>query len=199
MLVLKRSAAPASHHTNFRGYGSRIALAVLACPGRRGWIQISNNLLVIARSASDEAIQHKGRLDCFAYARNDEQDKIPHSRGAIRPGSAKTLSLEKQRAQGMPGASHAPAASRAKMKKHDELVTTGSLETIQHSLREWFYGLFRALPGDRAWLSPSSCETCFAQLDASVEASGPHGFAVRVQQPSSRAPTASIASPTQRS
>jgi len=93
----------------------------------------------------------------------------------------------------------APAASRAKIKKHDELVTTGSLETIQHSLREWFYGLFRALPGDRAWLSPSSCETCFAQLDASVEASGPHGFAVRVQQPSSRAPTASIASPTQRS
>jgi hypothetical protein len=32
----------------------------------------------------------------------------------------------------------APAASRAKMKKHAELVTTGSLETFQHSLREWF-------------------------------------------------------------
>jgi hypothetical protein len=41
------------------------------------------------------------------------------------------------------------------MKKHDELVTTGSLETTQHSPHEWFYGLFRDLPGDRALLSPS--------------------------------------------
>jgi hypothetical protein len=84
------------------------------------------------------------------------------------------------------------------MKKHAELVTTGSLETIQHSLREWFYGLFRALPGDRAFLSPSPRETCFAQLDASVEASGPHGFAVRFGALVLRA-QASIASRTQRS
>ena len=41
------------------------------------------------------------------------------------------------------------------------------------------YGLLRALPGDRAFLSPSSAKTCFRQLDASVEASEPHDFAVR--------------------
>jgi len=41
------------------------------------------------------------------------------------------------------------------------------------------YSLFRTLPGDRAFLSPSSAKN-FRQLDASVEASGPHGFAVRV-------------------
>ena len=41
------------------------------------------------------------------------------------------------------------------------------------------YGLFRALPGDRAFLPPSPAEAAFRKLDASVEASGPHVFAVR--------------------
>src|SRR6202022_4344972 len=53
-----------------------------------------------------------------------------------------------------------------------------------------FNGLFRTLPGDRAFLSPSFCGYGFvrarsgrlasAKLDAGVEASGPHDFAVRV-------------------
>ena len=46
---------------------------------------------------------------------------------------------------------------------------------------QWFYGLLRALPGDRAFLSPSPAKTCFRELDASVEASGPHDFSVRKQ------------------
>ena len=43
------------------------------------------------------------------------------------------------------------------------------------------YGLYRALPGDRALLPPSSLEKrlLLKGLDASVEASGPHDFAVR--------------------
>jgi hypothetical protein len=45
-----------------------------------------------------------------------------------------------------------------------------------------FNGLFRALPGDRAFLSPSSAEGHFRQLDSSVEESGPHGFTVRDQR-----------------
>ena len=42
-------------------------------------------------------------------------------------------------------------------------------------------GLFQALPGDRALLSPSSARDAKhrRQLDASVGATGPHGFAVR--------------------
>ena len=44
---------------------------------------------------------------------------------------------------------------------------------------QWFYGLYRALPGDRL-----SCHRRFAgltaKLDASIGASGPHDFAVRV-------------------
>ena len=45
---------------------------------------------------------------------------------------------------------------------------------------QWFYGLFRALPGDRAFLPPSPTKIAFRRLDASVGASGPHGFAVRL-------------------
>src|SRR6202023_314095 len=44
---------------------------------------------------------------------------------------------------------------------------------------QWFYGLFRALPGDRAFLPPSPAKVAFRELDASVGASGPHVFAVR--------------------
>src|SRR5947199_6502166 len=51
--------------------------------------------------------------------------------------------------------------------------------TTRHSRTRWFYGLFRDLPGDRAFLSPSS-RVVNAKLDASVEASGPHDFAVRI-------------------
>ena len=46
--------------------------------------------------------------------------------------------------------------------------------------RNGFNGFLRTLPGDRAFLSPSSAKTCFRELDASVEASGPHDFSVRV-------------------
>ena len=42
------------------------------------------------------------------------------------------------------------------------------------------YGLWRALPGDRAVLPPSLAEVAFRKLDASVEASEPRAFAVRV-------------------
>ena len=44
--------------------------------------------------------------------------------------------------------------------------------------RDGVNGFLRALPGDRALLSPSSADRS-ANLNASVEASGPHDFAVR--------------------
>jgi hypothetical protein len=52
----------------------------------------------------------------------------------------------------------------------------------RHSLRSGFNGLFRALPGDRAFLPPSPARLPEhrRQLDISVEISGPHGFVVRV-------------------
>src|SRR3984893_16644867 len=59
---------------------------------------------------------------------------------------------------------------------------------------QWFYGLFRALPGDRALLPPSSAKIAFRELDTSVGVSGPHDFAVRLTRRSSAAPSASTAS-----
>ncbi len=67
---------------------------------------------------------------------------------------------------------------RVRNKKAHELVTT---VTPDHPdiPRAMVYGLFRALPGDRALLPPSPALP-HRRLDASVGASGPHGFAVRV-------------------
>ena len=89
----------------------------------------------------------------------------------------------------MPGARYAPAVSCER--KHT-VVTTGSPDVSGIPCANGFNGFFRALPGDRAFLPPSPCET--TKLDASVEASGPHDFAVRKPMPSSEAPPASTAS-----
>ena len=62
----------------------------------------------------------------------------------------------------------------------------------RRSRTQWFYDLFRALPGDRACLTPSSADmfclspvgpTQLRELDTSVGVSGPHDFAVRNNRP----------------
>jgi hypothetical protein len=50
----------------------------------------------------------------------------------------------------------APGASRAKWIEHTSIVTTGSDGFTRLSPRNGFNGLYRALPGDRALLPPSS-------------------------------------------
>ena len=60
---------------------------------------------------------------------------------------------------------------------------------------QWFYGLYRALPGDRALLPPSLSRNCVPRnLSASVGAPGPHDFAVRFKRRSSCVASASTAS-----
>jgi hypothetical protein len=44
---------------------------------------------------------------------------------------------------------------------------------------QWFYGLLRALPGERRLLSPLPHQHRPARIDATVAAPGPHDFAVR--------------------
>jgi hypothetical protein len=80
----------------------------------------------------------------------------PHSRGALRPSGAGIFRPEIQRAQGMPGARRARSLA-CKTKKHTSVVTTVTPDTpgIPYAM---VYGLYRALPGDRALLSPSSAE-----------------------------------------
>src|SRR6266700_1334119 len=53
--------------------------------------------------------------------------------------------------------------------------------------RAMVYGLFRALPGDRAFLA-TIARGSHRELDASVGASGPHVFAVRLSALRPRAP-----------
>jgi hypothetical protein len=84
-----------------------------------------------------------------------------------------------QRAQGIPGArcTRGLVCKTAQKNAHEH---TGSAEAIRHSLRNGFNGLY-VLPGDRAFLSPSPRRVALRELDASVGASGPHDFAVRIQ------------------
>jgi hypothetical protein len=53
----------------------------------------------------------------------------------------------------------------------------GRTGITRHSRTRWFYSLFRALPGDRAFLSPSPADNS-ADFTPTIEASGPHDFAV---------------------
>jgi hypothetical protein len=46
----------------------------------------------------------------------------------------------------------------------------------------WLYGLLRALPGERRFLSPLPCQNRPAGIDATVAAPGPHDFAVRCRR-----------------
>jgi hypothetical protein len=73
----------------------------------------------------------------------------------------------------------APAASCAKCWWHTSVATTGPPGSPGIPSRNGFNGLYRALLGDRAFLSPSLAKVAFHKLDAGVEASGPHDFAVR--------------------
>jgi hypothetical protein len=81
------------------------------------------------------------------------RDTSPHSRGAIRPRYV-PASLAKQRAWGMPGA-QCTRSLACKVKKHTSIVTTGPPRSPGIPARNGFNSLYRALPGDRAFLSPS--------------------------------------------
>jgi hypothetical protein len=77
----------------------------------------------------------------------------------------------------MPGARC--ARSRACSVESTRVSHHGHTGNTRHSPRNGFNGFLRALPGDRAFLSPSPHGFLSAKLDAGVEASGPHDFAVR--------------------
>jgi hypothetical protein len=74
----------------------------------------------------------------------------------------------------------APAASYAKNRKHTSVVTTGSPVSPGIPARNGFNGFLRALLGDRL-VCHRRWRKCFRQLDAGIEASGPHDFAVRLR------------------
>jgi hypothetical protein len=74
----------------------------------------------------------------------------------------------------------APAVSCAKL--HKKTHTSIQVQRRQSGIPcAMVLTAYFVLPGDRAFLSPSSCGVASARLDASVETSGPHDFAVRMQ------------------
>src|SRR2546423_8432861 len=90
-------------------------------------------------------------------------DTASHSRGATRPRVVNVLSLEKRRAQGRPGA----RCTRGLVcNVHKEMRTrayrfSGNTPAFP---AQWFYGLYRALPGERAFLPPSPARSvCFSR------------------------------------
>ena len=74
----------------------------------------------------------------------------------------------------------APAAPCAKGSKNAHGFDRYSRD-IPAFPAQWFYGLCRALPGERPLLPPSRSGP-YHPLDARVAAPGPHGFAVRCKR-----------------
>src|SRR5215213_3897709 len=79
----------------------------------------------------------------------------------------------------MPGARCTRSLACESCREHTSIVTVGSPDRPGIPARNGFNGFLRDLLGDRAFLSPSPA-VCLRKLDASVEASGPHDFAVRL-------------------
>jgi hypothetical protein len=72
----------------------------------------------------------------------------------IAPGFCKITSLSTEEGAGNAGCPSAPAALCARLES-TQVSHHRFAETIRHSLRDDFNGFLRALPGDRAFLSPS--------------------------------------------
>jgi hypothetical protein len=75
----------------------------------------------------------------------------------MRPSSAINIPLSESRGRRECRALGAPAALRAKVES-TQASHHGHTGNTRHSLRSGFNGFFRALPGDRAFLPPSSAE-----------------------------------------
>ena len=121
-----------------------------------------------------------------------------HSRDRCARVLQISFALFKEEAQGKPGArfTRVPAPNVHKRNAHEH---TGSAEAIRPSLRNGFTVSSVLSPVTGLSCHRRHAEMNSRQLDASVGASGPHDFAVRVPRGSSSRSFASIAPRTQRS
>src|SRR5665647_960604 len=110
-------------------------------------------------------------MDCFAALAMTAGYSFAISPHVSREVWSARSALMSQRAQGKPGA-RCTRGLACKIVQRSAHEHTGSAEAVRPSLRNGFNGFLRTLPGDRAFLSPSSVKTCFHELDASVEAPG---------------------------
>src|ERR1700738_3226296 len=104
----------------------------------------------------------------------------PHSRGAIcvRVMHPTVAPSEDREGAGNAGCTpHPPPRVQTKKThagQHRYAEITPALPA------QWLYGLLRALPGVSGVLVTVAAQNRFAQLDPSIEGTGPHGLTVRV-------------------
>ncbi len=108
----------------------------------------------------------------------------PIQEGAVRPSRGRRRSQEGRREDRVRAA---PAVSRAKAVTKGAHEHTGSAEAVRPSLRNGFTAYFVLSPVT-GFLATVAARKYLRQLDASIGASGPHDFAVRVTRCSSKAP-----------
>jgi hypothetical protein len=126
------------------------------------------------------------------FSKSQFPNTLPHSRDAMRPSH--TCSFRPKRAWGMPGARctrslvckgwWSTRASSPQVHREHPAFPHAMVLTVSFALSP-VIGLF---------CHRRFTEMHSAKLDASVEASGPHDFAVRTPAPSSEAPPTSTAS-----
>ena len=84
-----------------------------------------------------------------SVARSHSSDATPHSRGAMRPSPSKSEGA------GNAGCSMHPQPRVRSLSEAHERSHHGHTGNHPAFPAQWFYGLFRALPGDEFVLSPS--------------------------------------------
>src|SRR5450432_4793019 len=90
-------------------------------------------------------------------------DAAAQPRDAMRPSRA--FISRPQGGRGECRMPAAPAASRALCIDRTHTSNNEYTGIARHSRTQWFYDLFRALPGDRALLPPSPADlSCFSEI-----------------------------------
>jgi hypothetical protein len=116
--------------------------------------------LATVRVEEDTGAVPRSATGSIAFGRNG----LSSSNGRFRSAARSHIlpNFLDTRAQGMPGA-RCTRSLACKIKKHTSVVTTG-LPKSSGIPRAMVYDLYRALPGDRALLSPSPVEITSANL-----------------------------------
>ena len=99
----------------------------------------------------------RSRANRYA-SRRQREGMRPRSRGAMRPRFALSFRPRKQEGAGKTGCALHPRSrvQNAQRKRTRAYRFSGGNPAFP---AQWFYGLFRALPGDRAFLPPSSARS----------------------------------------
>src|SRR5258707_1603422 len=122
--------------------------------------QTANSETVIASAAKQSIAPRKGRMDCFVAAlvamtalQIQIRPRVPAARCAR--GFARNVRPSINRGRRECRVPNAPIASRAKLNKAHERSHHRYTGNNPAFPAQWFYGLYRALPGDEFLLSPS--------------------------------------------